>query len=134
MIAGALLAILGTFLPWVTFAGESVNGYETYFIGDDFDALEWTNPGAFVVFAMIVVIIAAVAVLAAGRRIATWIIALLAAGFGGLMALAALGAVGSVLDSSLVSDDLTIGPGVVLCVLGAIVAGVGAVVVAAKKS
>ena len=134
MIAGALLAILGTLLPWVTFAGDSVNGYETYFVGDEFDSFEWSNPGAFVAFAMVVVIVAAVVVLAAGRRIATWIIALLAAGFGGLMTLAALGAVGSVLDNAFSSDDLGIGVGVVLCLLGAIVSGVGAIVVAAKKS
>ncbi len=134
MIAGALVAIIGTFLPWITFGNDSVNGYETYFIGDDFDAFEWNNPGAFVVGAMVIVIITAGIVLAAGRRVATWIISLLAAGFGGLMTLGAIGAVGSVLDNSSFVDDLTIGFGVGLCLLGAVVSGVGAIIVAVKKS
>ncbi|MEP6299565.1 MAG: hypothetical protein ABJ382_19760 [Ilumatobacter sp.] len=133
MIAGALVSIIGTFLPWVTFGNDSVNGYDTYPIGDDFDAVQWTNPGAYVVGAMVLVIISAVIVLAAGRRVATWIIALLAAGFGGLMALGGLGAVGSVLDNAFF-DDLNIGFGVGLCLLGAVIAGVGAIIVAAKRS
>ncbi len=134
MIIGALVSIIGTFLPWVTFGNDSVNGYETYFFGDDFDAVEWNNPGAFVVGAMVLVIISAVIVLAAGRRVATWIIALLTAGFGGLMSLGAIGAVGSVLDSASFVDDLNFGFGVGLCLLGAVIAGVGAIIVAAKKS
>lgn len=134
MIVGALVAMVGTLLPWVTFGNESVNGYEAYIIGDDFDGFEWTNPGAFVVGAMILVIISAVIVLTAGRRVATWIIALLAAGFGGLMALGAIGAVGSILDNAFARDAFGIGVGVVLCLLGAIVSGVGAIIVAAKRS
>ena len=94
----------------------------------------WNNPGGFVVFAMVIVIVAAIVVLAAGRRIATWIIALLAAGFGGLMSVAALGAVGSVLNNDFTSDELGVGFGIALCLLGAVVSGVGAIIVAAKKA
>ena len=134
MIAGAIVAILGTFLPWVMFGDDSVNGYEEYFIGESFDAVEWANPGAWVVGAMIVVVIAAVIVLAAGRHIATWIVALLATSLGSLMTLAALGAVGSVINNAFPSNNLGIGPAIVLCLVGAIIAGVGAIIVAARTS
>lgn len=133
MLVGGLVAIIGTFLPWVTFRGGSVNGYERYLVGDGFDAAVWNNPGGFVVFAMVIVIVAAIVVLAAGRHIATWIIALLAAGFGGLMSIAAFGAVGSVLNNDFASDELGVGLGIVLCLLGAFAAGVGAIIIAAKK-
>lgn len=134
MIIGALMAIIGTLLPWVTFPGDSVNGYATYFIGEDFDTVEWDNPGAYVVAAMVIVIISAVVVLAVGRRIATWIIALLAAGLGGLAVFGALAAVGSVLESTFANDDVEIGGGIVLCMLGAMASGLGALIVAVKKS
>jgi len=31
MILGAVLAIIGTFLPWASAGGESGNGYDDYF-------------------------------------------------------------------------------------------------------
>ncbi len=136
MIVGALLAMLGTFLPWITFDGDfsdSVNGYETYFIGDDFDAVEWTDPGAYVLGTMVIVVIMAVVILAAGRSTATWILGIIAASVAGLMTLGALSAVGSVLNQDLFGR-LDIGVGIALCLIGAIIAGVGAILVAAKKS
>lgn len=134
MLVGAVIAIAGTFLPWISFGGQSVNGYETYVIGDNFDSVAWSNPGAYVVAAMVVVIFAAVLVLAAGRRVVTWLIALLTTALGGLVAFAAFGAVGNVLDNLFAGSDLGIGVGVILCLLGAIIAGVGAIVVAVKSS
>ncbi len=134
MIVGALLAILGTFLPWVTFFGDSVNGYETYFIGEGPDRIDWTNPGAFVAVTMVLVIVAAIVVMAAGRSIATWLISLLMAGVAGLTTLAALGAVGSVLDDSFSASQFGIGVGIGLCLVGAVTAGVGSIIVAAKRS
>jgi hypothetical protein len=137
MIIGALLAIIGTFLPWITNSGggfsDSINGYETYFVGDAIDATLWENPGAYVVGAMMLVIAMAVIILAAGRSTATWILGIIAAGLAGLMTIGALGAVASMLDLA-VFGGLSIGIGILVCLLGAVVAGVGAIIVAAKKS
>ncbi|MFK7920170.1 MAG: hypothetical protein AB8G14_19010 [Ilumatobacter sp.] len=132
MIAGAVLAIIGTFLPWVSTPGGgfSINGYEQYPIGDSFDAILWTNPGAWVAGTMALVILMAVIVLAAGRSIATWLLSLLSVGLAGLVTLAALGAVGSVIDSFSFDIDFGIG----LCFLGAAIAAVGSLIVAFKKS
>lgn len=134
MLIGSLLAIAGTFLPWVTFPGDSVNGYERYFIGDSFDGLEWSNPGAFVAVTMVLVAIASIAVLAAGRSIATWLLGLMVSGLAGLTTIGALAAVGSVLNSDFGGDRLDVGFGIGLCVVGAIAAGVGSIIVAAKRS
>lgn len=136
MIAGALLAIVGTFLPWITSSNggffDSINGYETYIIGDAFDATLWRNPGAYVVGAMLIVIAMAIVILAAGRSTATWILGIIAAGLAGLMTLGAFGAVGSMLNLDLFGG-LTIGVGIMVCMLGAVTAAVGAIIVAAKK-
>ncbi len=137
MIAGALLAIVGTFLPWITVSNggfsDSIDGYETYIIGDTFDATTWANPGAYVVGAMLLVIAVAIVILAAGRSTTTWILGIVAAALAGLMTLGAFGAVGSMLNLD-IFGGLTIGIGIVVCVLGATIAGVGAVIVAAKTS
>lgn len=131
MIAGALLAILGTFLPWVSQGSSfSINGYETYPIGDSFDAVLWTNPGAWVAGSMVLVILMGVIVLAAGRSIATWLLSILAVGLAGLVTLGALGAVGSVVDQF----DFDISAGIGLCLIGLIISGVGSLIVAFKKS
>ena len=134
MIAGAFVAIIGTFLPWITFGNDSVNGYETYFIGDSFDPVEWSNPGAYVAATMVLVVIMATIVLAAGRSLATWLISLFAVGLAGLMTLGAFGAIASVMNGPFTSDGLDVGFGAGILVLGAVTATIGSIVVAAKRS
>ncbi len=137
MIVGALLAIIGTFLPWITSSGgrssESINGYETYLVGDALDATLWENPGAYVAGAMVLVIAMAIVILAAGRSTATWILGIIAAAMAGLMTIGALGAVASMLDVA-IFGGLTMGVGILICLLGAVVAAVGSVIVAAKSA
>lgn len=129
MIVGALLAILGTFLPWVSQGSFNLNGYEQYPIGDSFDAVLWTNPGAWVAGTMALVVVMGVIVLATGRSIATWLLSILAVGLAGLTTLAALGAVGSVVDQF----NFDVAAGIGLCLLGAVISGVGSLIVAFKK-
>jgi hypothetical protein len=131
MIGGALLAIISTFLPWVTDSDFdfSVNGYETYPIGEGINVVLWSNPGAWVAGSMVLVILMGVIVLAAGRSVATWLLSIFAVGLAGLMTLAAFGAVRSVIEDR----SLSIGFGIALCVLSSLVTAVGALVVAVKK-
>ena len=93
----------------------------------------WNNPSAYVVGTMVLVIAMAIAILAAGRSTATWILGIVAAAFAGLMTLGAFGAVGSMLELD-IFGGLTIGVGILVCMLGATIAAVGAIIVAAKKS
>lgn len=137
MLAGVLLAGVGTLLPWLTADfidfGDLPNGFETYYFFDDVDPITWTNPGAYVLGAMLLVAIMAIVALAARKTTATVVLAIAATLLAGFVSFLAL-----VVVADLVSNNsgigLNFGPGIALVALGSIVSFVGSILVAIKRS
>jgi hypothetical protein len=134
MLIGALLAGVGTLLPWLLIDdfdfGDLPNGFDIYFFGDSFDPIEWSNPGAYVLATMAFVALIAIIVLAAGKSTATSVIGVLGTLVAGLVSLAAVAAIGNEIAEF---DRLTVGPGIGLVALGAVVAFIGSILVAVKR-
>lgn len=131
MLGATILSVIGSLLPWVTFDNvgfsELPNGFETYGFYDEFDPVEWTNPGAWIIGAFAVVAILAIVVLAAGTSTWTSICGILASLIAGAIAAAA---VVGVIDLTNTFFRLEVGPGIILIVGAALLAFVGSLIVA----
>lgn len=133
MLGGAILAIVGSLLPWLSFDGfgDEPNGFETYpVLTDGRDAILWENPGAYVIGAYGVVALVTIIVLAAGK--ATWssVCAIIAALVASAASLAAIVAVADVINNF---RGLGVGAGIVMVGLAAVVSFVGALIVAIAR-
>ncbi len=109
IIVGAVVMIIGTFLPWVTGNGESINGWDLADMSG-----ETNDAGVYVALGVILAGLA-IAMLAAGRVLAVAIIAVVIASFA---------AIAAVID---VSDDggmgafgFSIGAGLYIILVAAI--------------
>lgn len=147
LIAGAVLVLVGCFLPWVTGGEERLNGFDNYYCTDDFDCigtehawgpLGWSEndsvssfePAAVLSIIGVVVMVAfAITFLAAGRVFAVAIISTVLTGFGVLFALLFIGIASSAADWA----GGSIGIGVFVHLLGAILAVAGSIVALAKR-
>ena len=116
IIVGAAVMILGTFLPWVTGNGESINGWDIADLSG-----ETNDAGVYVALGVILAGLA-IAMLAAGRMLAVAIIAVVIASFA---------AIAAVID---VSDDggmgafgFSIGAGLYIILVAAIAALAGSI-------
>jgi hypothetical protein len=134
MLIGAVLAAVGTVLPWFVVDGidfgDLPNGFDTYFFGDVFDPIEWSNPGAYVIATMGFVALMAVIGLAAGTSTTTSVCSILSTLLAGLVGLACIAAVANFIGDF---DGLNVGPGIAMVGLGSLVAFVGSILVAAKR-
>jgi hypothetical protein len=134
MLIGAVLAAVGTALPWFVVdgidLGDLPNGFDTYFFGDVFDPVEWSNPGAYVIATMGFVALMAVIVLAAGKSTAASVLGILTTLLAGLVGLSCIAVVANLIGDV---DGLNFGPGVAMVGLGSLVALVGSILVAAKR-
>ena len=134
MLAGVLLAAVGTLLPWIGVdgfdPGDLPNGFDRFPFGDTFDPTIWSNPGAYVLGAMALVALVAIIVLATGKSSALSVLGIVSSVIGGLVAVAALAVVGSIIGDS--QDVFQFGPGILVVALGAVVAFVGSILVAVK--
>lgn len=130
LLGGALLVGVGSFLVWFTFLGQDVTGFTRQGFGDD-----ETGDGVVFVFFAIVLGAFGVTVLAAGRVLAVAIIAVVVAAF---TALAALGKFADVQDLKDITetfggDEVTIGPGLPVILVGSLLALAGSIVVLSKR-
>lgn len=127
MVAGGALAVLGSFLNWFTFEGESVNGFTRLGIDDE------VRDGPVFVFLGVAVGGLGVAMLAAKRMLAVAIIGVVLAAFVVLAALADLGDVSDVSDlADLFGAEFSTGPGLYVVLIGGL-AGLGGSIAALAK-
>ena len=123
MIAGAVIAAIGCFLPWLTIADTTITGFDE---GPDDAAL-----GGGVMFFALILLGMGITTLAAKRILPIAIIGIVAA------ALCLLVAIAQLADYSDFADipffDAEIGPGLVVVVLGSLVALAGAIIACAKR-
>jgi hypothetical protein len=126
LVAGGLLSVIGSFLNWFSVLGIDVNGF-SHAGGNQKD-----GP----VFVTLGVLLAGVgiALLLARKVLALTIIGMILAAFTVLAALADLGDVANA-DTLAKSSDIEFatGPGLYVCVAGALVALAGGIVATAKK-
>jgi hypothetical protein len=78
MVVGAVLIIVGTIIPWKTFGGESINGFDRYVSWTDDGYLEQT-PGGIFVFGAVVLLAFGITSLVAKRVLPVIIIAIVTA-------------------------------------------------------
>lgn len=126
LIAGSALALIGAFLPWLTFGGETANGFDTY-VTSDFQELE--APGLVVVFGAITGLAFGIALLAAGRVLAVAILGIVFAALGVIIGLALWAIVADSLQGQLGS----VGIGLILQPIGPAIALVGAIIATATR-
>lgn len=129
VIIGALVAILGTFLPWANLGDETGTGFDFYRFRDNSNLVEFDTPGAVVLFFAGGLVGLGIALFFAGRVLAVAIIAIIASAIGALVGLVMIGLMGAV------TNDVggSIGYGVVLTILGPLVALAGAITATAKR-
>ena len=123
MIAGAVIAAVGCFLPWLTIADTTINGFDE---GPDDAAL-----GGGVIFFALVLLGMGITTLAAKRILPIAIIGIVAATLCLLVGAAQLADYSDFADVPFF--DAEIGPGLVVVVLGSLVALAGGIVACAKR-
>ena len=124
MIAGAIVAIIGCFPPWLTIADASINGFDEA-PGED------AALGPAVIFFALVLVAMGVTTLAAKRILAIAVIGIVAASFSLLISAAQLADYSDFADSELFDAD--VGAGLVVTVLGSLVALAGAIITCARR-
>jgi hypothetical protein len=129
MIAGAVIALVGSFLPWVGTNRLSTNGFDRYFWERSSSSFDLENPAIVVVIGSIIMLVLGMATLAAGRVLAITIIGIVFAVLGivvgaGLLAL-------MVDFADFVNIDLKIG--IILQPIAPTISLIGAILATAKK-
>ena len=129
VVVGALVAILGTFLPWANLGDETGTGFDFYRFRDNFDVIEVDAPGVIVLFIAGGLMGLGIALFFAGRLLAVAIIAIIVSAIGALVGLVMIALMG------LVTDDVggSVGYGVILTMLGPIIALAGSITATAKR-
>lgn len=127
MVAGGVLAIIGSFLEWFSIEGESYTGFGGEGVDDE------VRDGPVFVFLGIVVGGLGVAMLAAKRMLAVAILGVVFAAFLVLAALADLGDVSDVQDlANAFGVEFSTGPGLYVVLVGGL-AGLGGSIAALAK-
>jgi len=127
LIAGGVLLILGSFLPWVKVEGKSYTGFTKD------DILEVKDGPAFVFFGVLALGFG-LAQLLARRVLAVAILAVVFMSFAVLGTLADYGDLGDKVDIlTALGADASKGIGLVLCILGACVALGGGITTLSKR-
>lgn len=148
LLIGLAAAIIGAFLPWVTSDGESVNGFDNYYCVDELDCIaspekipesEFTfggtitrleTPAILSVIGVAVTAAFALVLLLGGRRVWAAIVSLVLSAFGAFGALLFLVVAGSSADNV----GGSVGIGVILQMVGALLAIAGSIVVLVKRN
>lgn len=129
MIAGAVIAILATLLPWASFDNESLNGYDDFVLFSDDGLQRLSNPAVFNVIGAVIMLGLGIATLAAGRVLAVTIIGIVSGVLGILGGLIVLVLIADFTDSF----GLSLGIGVILQPIAPIVSLAGAIIATAKR-
>jgi hypothetical protein len=127
LLVGSAVMVLGSLLPWLEGFGETINGFEEDADGD-------SNSGPAYVFLAVVFTGFAITFLAAKRVFAVAIISVVLAAFA---VLAAFGDLSDANDAKDIVDafggDASIGIGIPVVILGALVALGGSIAALAKR-
>ena len=123
MIAGAVIAGVGCFLPWLTIGGLEINGFDE---GPDDAAL-----GGGVIFFGLVLVGMGITTLAAKRILPIAIIGIVAAALCLLVSAAQLADYSDFADVEFFDSEL--GAGLPVVVLGSLVALAGAIITCARR-
>ena len=124
MIAGAVIAIIGCFLPWLTILDVTNNGFDEA-PGED------AALGPAVIFFCVVVMGMGITTLAAKRILAIAVIGIVAASFSLLISAAQLADYSDFADTPFLDAEL--GAGLPIVVLGSLAALAGAIVTCARR-
>jgi hypothetical protein len=116
IIVGAAVMCIGTFLPWVTGNGESLNGWDLADISGE------SNDAAVYVALGVILAGLAIAMIAAGRLLAVAIIAVLIASFAAIAAVIDVGD-----DGGMGAFGFSIGAGLYIILAAAIASLVGSI-------
>ncbi len=131
VIAGALVAGIGVYLPWLSADGESFNGTDAFVTGDTLADLEIIDgPGTAMLFFAATLLGLGIALYFAGRVLAVAIISIVAASIGLLIA---IGMIAIVDDSRNFFGEGSIGIGVIAQPIGAGLALGGSIWATARR-
>lgn len=133
MIAGGVLIVIGTIIPWKTFGSQSINGFDRYVSWTDDGYLEQT-PGGIFVFAAVVLAAFGITSLAAKRVLAVVIIAIIVAAGTALFSAGELAIYGD--DQGPFGQTVELGnlsAGIPVMLVGSLVALGGAIAGCAKR-
>lgn len=130
MIAGAMLAALGVFLPWARVGGATADGLDDYVWLDGFTLYEISSPGVLVLVGAAIMVGLGVTTLIAGRLLAVAILGIIGGALGVIGGLIEIGIVAVFLDSA----DGSFGVGVLMQPVAPIISLVGAVIVTARRT
>lgn len=126
LIVGSALALVGAFLPWLSGAGETLNGFDTYLTSD---LQELEAPGVVVIIGGLIGLGFGIALLAAGRVLAVAILGIIFAAFGIIIGLA----LWAIVADSLEGQFASVGVGLVLQPVGPAIALIGAIIATATR-
>lgn len=129
MIVGAVLALIGTVLPWASEGSVSLNGFDEFFWIRDFSLFELNSPAIVAVIGAVIMLGLGIATAAAGRVLAVTIIGIISAVLGVLGGLVLFALMADFTDSA----GGSIGIGVILQPIAPIISGVGAIWATAKR-
>jgi hypothetical protein len=140
-VGGSVIAIVGTFLTWLSVNGTAYNGYDTYATVSGFDLNYVENPGYFVWIGALTVVGLGIALIAAGRVLAVAIIGVVMSSLGVLFGIffwamvANADLVGDRPDLSALeaAGDGSVGVGLALPLIGAGIALAGTIMALAKR-
>jgi len=147
LLAAAGILLLGTFLPWLTVRGESMNGFSNYYcaggectatnraipgFGDRSNSVSLENPGVFTLVGVVVLAVFGIVLLAVGRVVTIAVLALICSGVGLLIAAGLWVVANRVVDSF--SLDAELGAGPPLVALSGVVGLIGAIVALAQRT
>jgi hypothetical protein len=130
VILGAVISIIGIYLPWISGRGESINGTGYYLTSDGI--IE--SPGTLVWFPAVPLIGFGIALIAAGRVLAVAILAVIAAVIAEFIGLGMVGIANDMVDiSSFGGGGASLGVGVILQPIAPLIGLAGGIVALVKR-
>jgi hypothetical protein len=130
LLAGGVLMIVGTIVPWLTRGDASINGFDEYLSINYENNFDLQAPGAMFVFFAVVMIAFAIASFAARKVLALMIIGIVVGAFSILAAAAELAHYNDTRDWFVAAD---LGVGLPLVLLGGVTGTAGAIAGCAKR-
>lgn len=128
--AGAVLTILGVFLPWASGGGESVNGLDDFIFTSDGELYLAESPGTIPLVFAVIMLAFGITLVWAGRVLAVAIIAIVGAVIAELIGLGMISIASGLVDDVSEAD---LGVGAILQPIAPLLSLAGAITATAKR-